>query len=229
MIAPGAGSTPRYPSPFPAMGPIPPLGRRAVLLRITVVVCVLALSVLVRNTGALNREAEDSRVPPMPDAALVLPGVVRGGAPSDTELAQLHAAFDVRAVVAVGGASVEERAVARDLDVRLLEFDVGAEVPPSPDQLLELVGFVRATTDVPGQAVYVHDATGSGPELVVTAAMLQALGDPTARRSVLDRLDATERVALGAAQLSAVEAVVAVADGVADADNPYAPLREVAR
>jgi hypothetical protein len=229
VSAPGAGSAARYPSVSPAVGPVPPLGRRAVLLRVTVVVCVLALCVLVRNSGALQGEAEGDRVPPMPDAALVLPGVVRGGAPSDTELAQLHGTFDVRAVVAVGGASVEERAVARDLGMRLLEFDVGAEVPPSPAQLRELVGFVRATTDVPGQAVYVHDATGVGPELIATSAMLQALGDPIARRGVLDRLDATERVALGAAQLSAVEAVVAVADGVADADNPYAPLREVAR
>jgi hypothetical protein len=229
VIAFGPGRTTRYPSVAPAMGPLPVLDRRSVLARVTLVVCLLALCVLVRNTGGPGGGAEDGRVPPMPGAALVLPGVLRGGAPSDTELAQLHGSFDVRAVVAVGGASVEEQAVARDLGMRVLELDLAAGVSPAPGELRELVEFVRATTDVPGQAVYLHGATGAEPELVATSAMLLVLEDPTARVDVLGRLDPEGRAVLGPPHATAIAAVVAVAERRASPDNPYSPLEEVAR
>lgn len=219
----------RYSPSTPALGPLPSLGRHAVVLRILVVVCLLAVAVLVRNTGALRAEPVDERVPPMPGAALVLPDVLRGGAPSDTELVQLHDSYRVRAVVAVGGASAEEQAVARDLGIPLLELDVDDTSPPAVDRVLELVRFVRETTDRPGRAVYVHDGTGSGPGLIVTTAMLRVLEDPAARVDVLARLEPAERAALDPSQSSAVAAVASIAYGDVRPDNPYSPLAEVAR
>jgi hypothetical protein len=212
----------------PALGTLSPLGRPAVLLRITLVVCLLAVAVLARNSGVLRAEPAVSVVPPMPAAAQVQPGVVRGAAPSDTELTQLRESYGVRAVVAVAGASVEERAVVRSLDLQLFELDVLDEAPPGPQPMLELVRFVRSTTELPGQAVYVHDAFGRGPDLTTAAAMLQVLDGATAP-AALAGLAPEERAALGPTHVAALEAVAAVADGTAAPDNPYLLLREVAR
>lgn len=224
MTAPG-----RSAPVAPALGPLPSLARRAVVLRIGAVVCLLALAVLARNSGVLREQPTDSALPPVPGVALVLPDVLRGGAPSDTELVQLHDSYRVRAVVAVGGASAEEQAVARDLGIPLLQLDVDDRTPPAPERVLELVRFVRETTDEPNRRVYLHDATGSGPGLITTAAMLQVLEDPAALDDVLDGLDAAERIRLGAARLTAIEAVADAAAGERLADNPYAPLREAVR
>jgi hypothetical protein len=212
----------------PALGPLPALGRPAVLLRVTIVVCLLAVAVLARNSGALRAEAVDSVVPPMPAAAQVLPGVLRGAAPSDVELTQLRDSYGVRALVAVAGASIEERAVVRSLDLELLELDVIDEAPPGPEPMLELVRLVRSTTEVPGHAVYVHDASGRGPDLITAAAMLQVL-DGVPPPAVLAGLAPEERAVLGPAHLAALDAVAAVADGTAAPDNPYLVLREVTR
>jgi hypothetical protein len=212
----------------PAMGNLPALGRHAVLLRVTAVVCLLAVLVLTRNTGALRAEPADSLVPPLPAAAQVVPGVLRGAAPSDVELSRLRDSYGVRAVVAVAGASIEERAVVRSMDLELFEPAVLGEGPPGPEQMLELVRFVRSATAVPGQVVYVHDAFGRGPDLITAAAMLQVLDGATAP-AVLAGLRPEERAVLGPAHLAALDAVAAVADGTATPDNPYVILREVAR
>jgi hypothetical protein len=225
---PGQAVTAPGPPVTPAIGPVPALTLRSVLVRITAVVCLLALGVLVRNSGGLSAGADD-RVPPIPGAALVTAGVLRGASPSDHELAQLHSAFDVGAVVALGGAGVEEQAVARDLGVRVLEIDVDAAANPSPEQLLEVVGFVRDTRAATGRSVYLHDATGAGPALIVSSAMLQVLDDPAAASGVLDRLPPADRAALGPTHVTAVEALVAVVERRASPDNPYSPLEEVAR
>jgi hypothetical protein len=213
---------------IPAMGLLPAIGRRAVLLRVTVVVCLLAAAVLARNTGVLRAEQVDSVVPPMPAAAQVLPGVLRGAAPSDLELTQMRDSYGVRAVVAVAGASIEERAVVRSLDLELFELDVLDEGPPGPEPMLELVRFVRSATEVPGEVVYVHDAFGRGPDLITAVAMLQVLDGATAR-AVLAGLRPEERAALDPAHVSALAAVAAVAEGRAASDNPYFVLQEVAR
>ena len=211
--------------PVPALGPLPALGRRAVLLRITVVVCLLAVAVLARNSGAIREDA-DSTVPPIPGAAQVLPGVLRGAAPSDAELVRLRDSYQVRAVVAVGGASIEERAVIRSLDLEVLELDLPDDAPPEPGAVLELTRFVRAEQ---GRTVYVHDSGGgASPALVTAAASLQVL-DGVPVPDVLGGLTPEERAVLGPLQVAALDAMAAVADGVATPDDPYLVLREVAR
>lgn len=212
----------------PAMGSLPALSRHAVMLRVTVVVCLLAVAVLARNTGVLRAEPADSVVPPLPAAAQVVPGVLRGAAPSDIELTQLRDSYGVHAVVAVAGASIEERAVVRSMELDLFELDVLDEGPPGPEPMLGLVRFVRSATAVQGQVVYVHDAFGRGPDLITAVAMLQVLDGATAP-AVLAGLRPDERALLGPAHLAALDAVAAVAAGTATPDNPYLVLREVAR
>jgi hypothetical protein len=204
---------------------MPPLGRRAVLLRITVVVCLLAVAVLARNSGALREDAS-STVPPMPGAAQVLPGVLRGAAPSDAELAQLRDSYRVRAIVAVGGASIEERAVIRSLDLELFEVDLPDDAPPEPGAVLELARFVRDKAQ--GQTVYVHDSGGDSRALITAASSLQVL-DGVPVPNVLGGLAPEERAVLGPRQIAVLDAMASVADGSAAPDNPYLVLREVAR
>jgi hypothetical protein len=206
-----------------ALGGVEPLHRRQVVLRVVVVLVVLGLGLLVRSSGVLHNG--DPLLPPLDGAAQVVPGVLRAGPATETELMLMRDSFHVRGVVAIGDLTVEEVAVTKALGMQLLTIEISDVDAPSPQQVVELVRFVRANTQGDG-TVYLHDGDGSGPVLV-TAAIVQ-LTEQVPLADVLARLTPQERAALTPAQNLALQDVAAaLAGGIPS--GPYAAIREVAR
>jgi len=211
--------------PVPAIGPVEWRGPRRTAALIAVVVAVALALLVVRASGVLR---EESPLPPLPEAAAVAPGIVRGAEPTDADLQRLRDDYDVRAVVAVGGASVEAQAAAEALGLALhdVAVDPTTEVPPA-DAVAALVEFLHRTAsdrDRDGGLVYVYDVTGTGP-VVVTTLMLALLdGQPLA--SALDALAPDVRTALTPAVQAAL-AQVAAAPSDPAAAGPYAALAGV--
>jgi hypothetical protein len=199
------------------------------VLRLCVLAAVAVLALGVRSSGLLRPDPSGYQLPPLPAAARVAPGLLRGGQPAELDLVLLRDDFGVRGVVDVDGPSAEERAVTVGLGMRPVEVTVGDEVAPSPQQLLELVRFVRsetvAATDGRIGTVYLHDTTGTGPVLVVSAALL--LLDRVPLADVRSRFPAEGPDAFTPAQSLALEQIADVASGRATTDNPYSVLREV--
>lgn len=209
----------------PAFGPVAALSRRHRGGVVAALVVAVAALLLVRASGVLHPD-RDLSLPPVPAAALVAPGIVRGGQPTELDLVRLRDDFGVRAVVAVGGASVEERAVTRGLGVALLELDVADSVEPPAAVLLALIRFLRQVDPAAGRdgggIVYVHDLTGTGP-VVVVAAMLQLLSGQQLS-AVLAGLDPGELEGLGTPELVALTEVAAAARGDGGAAGEYRAL-----
>jgi hypothetical protein len=204
-----------------ALGGVRALPPRRVVVRAVIVLVVLALGLLVRTSGALH--GPDPQLPPLDGAARVEPGVLRAGAATETELMLLRDSFDVRGVVAVGDVTVEERAVTRSLGVHLLTIEISDVDAPSPQQVAELLRFVRATAAE--GTVFLHDADGSGPVLAVAA--LVALADRMPLADVLARMTPAERAAISPAQVRVLHEVAAAVAGTGPPIDPYAAaLRE---
>jgi hypothetical protein len=205
------------------------LPRRARLVRLGVLAGLVVLALGVRSAGLLSPDPSGYQLPPLPAAAQVAPGLLRGGQPAELDLVLLRDDFGVRGVVDVDGASAEEQAVTAGLGMRLLEVAVG-EQGPSPRQLLELARFARSAATAPPSggragAVYLHDTTGTGPVLVVSAAML--LLDHVPLPEVLGRLRADGADELTPATRHVLQQIADVAAGRAAPDNPYSVLGEV--
>ncbi|HEY6422182.1 MAG TPA: hypothetical protein VIY28_02820 [Pseudonocardiaceae bacterium] len=208
-----------------ALGGVEPLPHRQVVLRVVVVLVVLVLGLLVRFSGVLHKA--DPALPPLDGAAQVMPGVLRAGPASETELMLMRDSFHVSGVVAIGDVTVEERAVTKALGMQLMTIEIADVDAPSAQHVVELVRFVRSNTENGHGAVYLHDGDGSGPVLV-TAAMVQLVeGMPLA--DVLARLTPQERAALGPAQNQALQDAAAALTGDGLPTGPYVALREVAR
>src|SRR5262249_19147234 len=149
----------------PAFGRSEPLGWWRGGLRLLGLAVLLALALLVRASGVLHPAAARPPPPPLPGAALVGPGVLRGRQPPGLDLAHLPDRFRVRAVVDVDGTSVDEQAVAGGLGLRLLALHLYDTAVPSADDVLAVLALVRLVRGA-GGAVYLHDSTGHGPVLV---------------------------------------------------------------
>ena len=213
----------------PAIGAAPALRRRSTLVRLGVLAAVAVLALSVRSAGLLSPDPSGFQLPPLPAAAQVSPGLLRGGQPAELDLVLLRDDFGVRGVVDVDGASAEEQAVTAGLGMHLLEVTVG-EQGPSPQQLLELARFVRSETAAATDggrvgAVYLHDTTGTGPVLGVSAALL--LLDHVPLRDVLNRLQSDGPDAVTPATRHVLQQIADVADGRAATDNSYSVLGEV--
>jgi hypothetical protein len=219
------------PAPDPSVRPVPAIGpvewrgprRTAALLA---VVMTMALALLgVRASGVLH---EESPLPPLPEVAAVAPGILRGAEPTDADLQRLRDKYDLRAVVAVGGSSVEAQAAAQALGIALHDVAVDpiTEVPP-PDAVAALVQFLHRTVPNRGRdggLVYVYDVTGTGPVIVTTLMLALLDGQPLA--SALDPLAPDVRTALTPAARTALAQVAAAPTDPAAA-GPYAALSGV--
>ncbi|MFC5993593.1 hypothetical protein ACFQE5_05105 [Pseudonocardia hispaniensis] len=193
----------------PALGTTAPLGRRRVLARAAVLVGLLVVAMVVRATGVLHPDPGADGLPPLPGAAHVLPGLLRAGAPTETDLVLLRDTFDVRGVVVIGSASVEEQAVVPALGMRLLQLEVAEGAAPSAEQVRRLDEFVRSVRAAGPGVVFMHDESGTGP-VVATAAMVQLVaGRPLSE--VLAGLSAAEKEGLSAAQNQALQDIAGAA------------------
>jgi hypothetical protein len=141
---------------------------------------------------------------------------VRGFQPEDLDLVRLLDGYGVHGVVDVDVMDVEDQAVGRGLGLRTLQLHIVDNKPPSVDDILSMVQFVRSTVVIRpdgrvANVVYMHDETGRGP-VVVVAAMLQLLrgvGLPT----VLRQLSTDKAGQISAEQLLALRDVDAVVHG----------------
>ncbi len=211
----------------PAFGRSEPLGWWRGGLRLLGLTVLLALALLVRASGVLHPATAGPPLPPLPGAALVEPGVLRGGQPQDLDLANLRDRFRVRAVVDVDGTSVDEQAVAGGLGLRLLVLHLYGTAAPSADDVLAVLALVRFVHGAGGAggAVYLHDSTGHGPVLVIAAMLRLLRGVPLT--TVLRQLSRDEIASLAVEQLLALYEVQAVVRGAEPAPVRYAALRGV--
>src|SRR3712207_1889615 len=92
----------RLPS-TPAAGWLGALDRHAIGSRLALMLIRVAVALGVRATGVLHPGAAGPAVPPIPEAVPVPPGLLRGAAPTESDLVSLRDTFDVRTVVAVDG------------------------------------------------------------------------------------------------------------------------------
>jgi hypothetical protein len=211
----------------PAFGACEPVGWRRRIAVVLSLLVLLGLALYVRVSGVMRTGHSDESLPPLLAVASVAPGVLRGGQPSDIELLRLRDNYGVRAVVDVDGMDAEEKAVTGALGLRSLELAVSDRQPPTADEVLRLVRFLRSTAATqPGSdgtgVVYMHDFDGRGPVLQVTA-MLQLLrGEPLP--AVLDQLRAESGSGISGAQLRALHEVDRVVRGVPPAPA-YSALR----
>ncbi|MEN3302806.1 hypothetical protein [Pseudonocardia sp.] len=199
-----------------ALGRVARLPGRRIAIRAAILVLLLAAALVVRGTGVLH-PAQDRTVPPLPAAAVVVPGVFRSATPTETELVLLRDTFAVEGVVSVGAPSVEEQAVVPALGMRLLRLDVADGAAPTAAQVLALRDFL-GSVPAPG-TVILHDATGDGPVLV-TAAMVQLVQDRPLG-AVPAGLSPAETEALSAAQRQSLTDAAAALSGTA---NSYSDL-----
>jgi hypothetical protein len=183
----------------PAWGRLAALPGRSIAIRAALLVGLLAVALAVRASGILQ-SGDANALPALPNAALVVPGVYRSGAPTETEL-----------VVVAGAPSTEEQAVAPVLGLRLLAVPVPDGGVPTAADLQRIRDLVRETRAA-GATVLLHDATGTGP-VVGTAALLAVLEGTV-----------PDDTALTPAARTAVTDLTAALDGRATAGNPYATL-----
>ena len=209
----------------PAFGACAPPGRRRLVAVPLVLVLLLGAALGVRASGVLD--PVDPYLPPLPAAARVAPGLVRGGQPADIDFLRLRDAYGVRAIVDVDGMDVEEQAVTGSLGFRTLQLNVAEGRPPTAQDLLSLVRFLRSTVATrPGSGgtgvVYLHDFDGRGP-VVIVSAMLQVLRG-AALATVLEGLRAGGAPALTGVESLALSEVAGVRAGTIPG-GAYAALR----
>jgi hypothetical protein len=209
----------------PAFGIGEPLGWRSHAVRVAFLIGLLGIACLVRVTGLLHPNTTDPRLPPAPAVALVAPGVVRGSQPQDLDLVRMRDDYGIHALVDLSGWSIEERAAARGLGLRMLVLPVPDRAAPSAADVLTLVRFLHPTGSTRAGGLYLHDATGRGP-VVVVAAMLRLLHGAELPR-VLHELSRDELADLSGQQLLALQDVDAAVRGRAPPTAPYATLRGV--
>jgi 4-amino-4-deoxy-L-arabinose transferase-like glycosyltransferase len=201
-----------------ALGEMPPVSRRATLTRVGALVALLAVALAVRSSGVLHEPR--SVLPALPNAAEVVPGVVRTGQPAEADLVRLHDDYGVRGIIAVNGrddstlSADEERTAAASVGIRFLALDVPEGAALSAGQVSAVASFLRGSRN----QVLLHDRTGDG-----------AVGLLAAVVRVLDREDVTAVLAsttgLTAAQQESLRHLAEAADGNGGAGNPYAALR----
>jgi hypothetical protein len=192
-----------------------------------VLAVLIAAALAIRASGVLRTGASDRSLPPLLAVASVAPGLLRGGQPSDIDIMRLRDDYGVRAVVDVDGMDVEEQAVTGSLGLRTLQLAVADGQAPTAEDMLRLMRFLRSTVDSrPGAGgtgvVYMHDADGRGPVLIVSAMLQVIRGVPLSTVLHDVRTDSTDGIT--GAELRALDEVDRVRHGSAPS-RAYAALR----
>jgi hypothetical protein len=208
-----AGQPVGWPAPaMPAIGRAGLLARRALRRRLVVGAVLVALGASV-FLGSRQLRSSDSVPPPLADLAQVsiadqlpAPPVLRGGVPTDVDLVKLAEQDHVGAVINVGGANIEERAVARQLHLSYLELPIEPSGVPSARQLSALETAVHRARAA-GQGVYLHDEAGGGR--VVTIGIMLSLLSSRNPAATLDAVPAAQWSTMSGRQLLAVRSMAA--------------------
>jgi hypothetical protein len=161
----GSEMTPEETRPLgsPAIGTISALPRAQRWRRLMVLIVLLGVALSVREADLLHPTPDGaSNLPPLPGAAEVEPGIVRGGEPGDLDLIRLRDYFSVRSVVQLDREDPEERAVAEGLGLAILQLAIPEGEAPTAEQMLAVVAVARAAEAArsvdPHHDVYIHDA-----------------------------------------------------------------------
>jgi hypothetical protein len=162
------------PEPGPAIGLGGRLPRRALVRRYAL---ALALILLLGVAKVLIAPGTVNVVSMISPDRVVLPGLMIGGAPTDTELQELAADLGVDGVVNLGAPSVAEQATATSLHQAYLYLAVPPDGTPTGAQLRLLAGFVRRYTER-GAWVYLHDDVTGGRAVTAAAMLLLLRGQP---------------------------------------------------
>jgi hypothetical protein len=214
----------------PAFGYVASFPRRTLMKRTLCIIFPLICALLIRSLGLISPSPDDSPLPGLPDSVEVTHGLIRGGQPQELDLVGMHDNYGVRWLVDLEPADVQEEAVARQLGLNLLQLDV-ADGVPTASQMKKLVGYLATTAAATGRSrgstevVYMHDQSGCGPVLVVSA-VLELL-----RREMLSdvvaKFSPAERSCLTAKEIAALQDVAAATQGADPRPGPYAELRGV--
>jgi hypothetical protein len=199
-----------------------PLSRRGRLWRgIVAVTLALLLGVakLLVSLGIIQVSS------PGPAVQTVVPGLLIGGAPSDSDLRDLAGGgYGVDGVVNLAAPSVAEQVTAASLHQGYLYLGLREGASPTWAQLHVLASFMRRYT-AGGGSVYLHDDVGGG-RAVTTVAMLLLLRGQT-WPAVSAEVTTADLGSLGAGQRLAIRLMEAALHpaGRLSPGNPYAGAR----
>ncbi len=226
MIEADTAEIPR--PPVPALGRVDTYSRRTVVRRGAFIAAPLILALLVRTSGLLSPAPDLSPLPGLPDSVEVAHGLVRGGPAQELDLVGMHDNYGVRWLVDLEPADAEEEAVARQLGMKLLQLDISDGVPTVP-QITTLLHFLAGTAAANGgvrgstEVVYMHDRTGCGPVLVVSAALQLLREQPLSQ--VLSTFSPAELSCLSTTEMVVLQDVEAATQGGDAPSGRYAQLR----
>lgn len=214
------------PADTPPLGEVAPLGRRAVWVRVALLVGLLAVGLFVRTSGVLTSSPGDPTLPPMPGAAKVVPGLIRAGVPNEDEMVLLRDTLDVRVIAVTGRPTVEERAAAKAFGLRLEAFPLAGDAAPSAEQVSALIELVKTNTAA-GGVVYMHGTFDMGAALTMAAMVQLATG--MSLPDAMAGFSEAARATLTPAQTQALQEVWDVMRGAGPPNSQYASLRTVPR
>jgi hypothetical protein len=216
-VPPGLG-------PPVALGSLVSVGRQHALARIGMLALLLALGLAVRSSGLL--QDEPSTLPALPDAAVVAPGVVRSGQPNEPDLVRIRDDYGVRAVIAINGrddstlSAVEEQTVAASLGLRFEMLRIPDDAALTPAQVsvvAKLLLAMNPSAQTSPNLVLVHDRTGRGPVLLLSAVIKVLDRQPV--DAVLDSV-----AGLSLQQRLSIRQMAAAVGGSPGPNNPYVSL-----
>jgi hypothetical protein len=204
----------------PALGRVDGLRAGQVAGRLALLVALAAVALVVKVSGVLSPDDADPTLPPMPDAAVVQPGLLRATAPNENDLVSLRDGYGVRAVISLGVPSVEEQATAKGLGLTMTVVEVATGAAPTPDQVRTVLDAARSTAKSGGTAL-LHDVEDNGAAPVMGAFVQLAGG--SSEPDAVARLTPDEQRELSAVQAQALRDAGAQMSGVAT--GPWAALR----
>jgi hypothetical protein len=146
--------------------------------------------------------------------------------PNEDEMVLLRDTLDVRVIAVTGEPTVEERAAAKALGLRMETFPLAADAAPSAEQVSALIELVKTNTAA-GGVVYLHGTSDVGAALTMAAMVQCATG--MSMPDVMAGLTEAAHAALTPAQTRALQEVWDVMRGAGPPNSQYASLRTAPR